>query len=69
MFVVRLLVTVMIFILGLALNVNVLDSRRPFIPFEEFYNETLSEAIEMDNDFSCYRCKFKVEIYLYMIES
>lgn len=40
------------------LNVNVLDSRRPHIPFEEFYNEILSEIIEMDQDFSCYRCKY-----------
>ncbi|XP_077293912.1 ubiquitin protein ligase E3A isoform X2 [Arctopsyche grandis] len=43
--------------LGLVLNVNDLDSRRPFIPFEEFYNETLSDIIEMDHDFSCYRSR------------
>lgn len=33
------------------LQVNVLDCRKPYIPFEEFYNEPLSDAIEMDNDY------------------
>lgn len=37
--------------LGEELNVNILDCRSPFIPFEEFYNEPLSDAIEMDNDY------------------
>lgn len=37
------------------LQVNVLDCRRPFIPFEEFYNEPLSDAIEMDNDYLYYK--------------
>jgi len=44
--------------LGLALNINVLDSRCPYISFDEFFNETLSDNIEMDQDFSCYRCEF-----------
>lgn len=38
-----------------ALQVNVLDCRKPYIPFEEFYNEPLSDAIEMDNDYLYYR--------------
>lgn len=33
------------------LDVNVMDCRKPFIPFEEFYNDPLSDAIEMDNDY------------------
>lgn len=37
------------------LGVNVLDSRQPFMPFEEFYNEPLSDAIEMDNDYLNYK--------------
>lgn len=41
--------------LALELNVNVLDSRKPYIPFEEFYNEPLSDAIEMDNDYLNYK--------------
>lgn len=53
--------------LGIALNVNVIDCRKPYIPFEEFYNETLSDNIEMDQDFSCYRCKQIKLFYLEMI--
>lgn len=37
------------------LQVNVLDCRKPYIPFEEFYNELLSDAIEMDNDYLYYK--------------
>lgn len=37
------------------LQVNVLDCRKPLIPFEEFYNEPLSESIEMDNDYLYYK--------------
>lgn len=37
------------------LQVNVLDCRKPYIPFEEFYNEPLSDAIEMDNDYLYYK--------------
>lgn len=33
------------------LRVNVLDCRKPYIIFDEFYNEPLSDAIEMDNDY------------------
>ncbi|KAL1459581.1 hypothetical protein WDU94_011550 [Cyamophila willieti] len=41
--------------LGKLLQVNVLDARKPLIPFLEFYNEPLSDAIEMDRDFGYYR--------------
>lgn len=37
------------------LGVHVLDCRKPFIPFDEFYNEPLSDAIEMDNDYLYYK--------------
>lgn len=36
-------------------NVNVQDCRKPFIPFEEFYNDPLSDAIEMDQDYLNYK--------------
>lgn len=41
--------------LGTELQINILDSRKPFLPFSEFYNETLSETVEMDKDFACYK--------------
>ncbi|GBP48230.1 Ubiquitin-protein ligase E3A [Eumeta japonica] len=41
--------------LAIELEVNVLDSRKPFLPFEEFYNEPLSDTIEMDKDFANYK--------------
>ncbi|XP_052120401.1 ubiquitin-protein ligase E3A isoform X2 [Frankliniella occidentalis] len=37
------------------LQINVLDSRKPLIPFTEFYNEPLSEAVEMDKDFAHFK--------------
>ncbi|KAJ1525999.1 hypothetical protein ONE63_009178 [Megalurothrips usitatus] len=37
------------------LQINVLDSRKPFIPFTDFYNEPLSEAVEMDKDFAHFK--------------
>ncbi|KAF4531751.1 hypothetical protein B566_EDAN014491 [Ephemera danica] len=41
--------------LGTELQINVLDARKPLIPFSEFYNEPLSEAVEMDKDFAYYK--------------
>lgn len=32
-----------------------MDARKPFIPFTDFYNEPLSDAIEMDKDFAYYK--------------
>ena len=37
------------------LNINCMDCRVPLVPFEEFYNETLSEAIQMDRDYLSYK--------------
>lgn len=37
------------------LSISMLDCRKPFIPYEEFYNEPLSDAIEMDNDYLNYK--------------
>ncbi|CAO1423964.1 unnamed protein product [Diamesa serratosioi] len=31
------------------------EIRSPIIPFEEFYNESLCDAIQMDKDYLCYR--------------
>ncbi|CAK1551648.1 unnamed protein product [Leptosia nina] len=41
--------------LAIELGVNVLDARKPYLPFEEFYNEPLSDTIEMDVDFANYK--------------
>lgn len=45
--------------LALELNVSILDCRKPYLPFEEFYNEPLSDAIEMDNDYLNYKDRRK----------
>ncbi|XP_072390654.1 ubiquitin-protein ligase E3A [Diabrotica undecimpunctata] len=37
------------------LGIHVLDCRTPYIPFTEFYNEPLSDAVEMDRDFANYK--------------
>lgn len=37
------------------LNISVMDCRVPLVPFEEFYNETLSDAIQMDRDYLSYK--------------
>ncbi|XP_029168736.1 ubiquitin-protein ligase E3A isoform X2 [Nylanderia fulva] len=41
--------------LATELGINALDARKPFIPFTDFYNEPLSDAIEMDKDFAYYK--------------
>ncbi|CAH2091795.1 unnamed protein product [Euphydryas editha] len=41
--------------LATELDVNLLDVRKPYLPFEEFYNEPLSDTIEMDIDLA--NCK------------
>lgn len=40
------------------LQIDPLYSIKPWIPFEDFYNEPLSDAIEMDND-----CKSSFNIH------
>lgn len=42
-------------VLAEELKVNVLDCRKPYVPFDEFYNEPLSDAVEMDNDYLYYK--------------
>jgi len=37
------------------LQINFLDSRKPVIPFPEFYNEPLSDVIEMDKDYTHFK--------------
>lgn len=41
--------------LAAELGIHVLDCRKPFLPFSEFYNEPLSDAVEMDRDFANYK--------------
>lgn len=41
--------------LAVELGLSVLDCRKPFLPFSEFYNEPLSEVVEMDRDFANYK--------------
>lgn len=41
--------------LAVELGINVLDARKPILPFSEFYNEPLSDAVEMDKDFAYYK--------------
>ncbi|XP_055316657.1 ubiquitin-protein ligase E3A isoform X2 [Sitodiplosis mosellana] len=51
------------------LQVNVLDCRKPYIPFEEFYNEPLSDAIEMDNDYLYYKNRQGDKRFSFMLYS
>lgn len=37
------------------LQISVMDCRVPLIPFEEFYNELLSDAMQMDRDYLSYK--------------
>lgn len=55
--------------LGQELNVNVFDCRQPYIPFEEFYNEPLSDAIEMDNDYLNYKNRQNDKKFSFMLYS
>ncbi|EZA49622.1 hypothetical protein DMN91_005559 [Ooceraea biroi] len=41
--------------LATELGITALDARKPLIPFTDFYNEPLSDAIEMDKDFAYYK--------------
>jgi len=38
-----------------ALQVSAIDCRRPLVPLEEFYNEALSENIQMHHDYLSYK--------------
>ncbi|XP_076343706.1 ubiquitin-protein ligase E3A-like isoform X2 [Tachypleus tridentatus] len=37
------------------LGIHVIDCRKPLIPFEDYYNELLSDNLEMDHDFTNYK--------------
>ncbi|XP_073842079.1 ubiquitin protein ligase E3A isoform X2 [Musca autumnalis] len=37
------------------LSISCMDCRIPLVPFEEFYNEPLSDAIQMDRDYLSYK--------------
>ncbi|XP_061636439.1 ubiquitin-protein ligase E3A isoform X2 [Phyllopteryx taeniolatus] len=37
------------------IGVRPIDSRKPLIPFEDFVNESLSEVVEMDKDFTFFK--------------
>ncbi|KAK4883149.1 hypothetical protein RN001_006468 [Aquatica leii] len=57
-------------LLALELGVNILDCRTPFLPFSEFYNEPLSDAVEMDRDFANYKSesgKFSFMNYAFIL--
>ncbi|XP_058835486.1 ubiquitin-protein ligase E3A isoform X2 [Topomyia yanbarensis] len=41
--------------LATELDVNILDCRKPSVPYEEFYNEPLCDVIEMDHDYLSYK--------------
>lgn len=41
--------------LSIELGVSPLECRKPYIPFESFYNEPLSDIIEMDKDYLNYK--------------
>lgn len=40
--------------LAAEISVTILDCRKPYMPFEEFYNETLSDNVEMAHDYLNY---------------
>ncbi|KAJ8675961.1 hypothetical protein QAD02_011747 [Eretmocerus hayati] len=41
--------------LAVELGISSLDARNPLIPFTDFYNEPLSDTVEMDKDFAYYK--------------
>ena len=41
--------------LATELTITTMDSRKPLIPFIDFYNEPLSDAVEMDKDYAYYK--------------
>ncbi|XP_030748877.1 ubiquitin-protein ligase E3A isoform X2 [Sitophilus oryzae] len=42
------------------LGIHVLDCRKPYLPFNEFYNEPLSDLVEMDRDFANYKSELGI---------
>lgn len=41
--------------MAIELGITALDARKPLIPFTDFYNGYLSDAIEVDKDFNYYK--------------
>lgn len=55
---------------ALYLGVYILDCRKPYLPFSEFYNEPLSDVVEMDRDFANYKSelgKFSFMNYAFIL--
>ncbi|KAH1021654.1 hypothetical protein HUJ04_011145 [Dendroctonus ponderosae] len=48
--------------LATVLGVNILDCRKPFLPYSDFYNEPLSEMVEMDRDFANFKSELERRI-------
>lgn len=44
-----------------SLQIDLMDCIKPFLPFSEFYNEPLSDAVEMDKDYSNYKNAIRYE--------
>lgn len=59
--------------LAIELGINVNDCRRPCVAFDDFYNEPLSDAIEMDQDYLNYKnrrldeSKFSFMLYSFIL--
>lgn len=51
------------------LGVRAIDCRKPLIPFEEFYNEPLSDQMEMDRDFAYYNSENERNKFSFMNHS
>ncbi|KAK9871311.1 hypothetical protein WA026_011579 [Henosepilachna vigintioctopunctata] len=47
------------------LGLHLLSCRKPFLPYEEFYNELLSDAVEMDRDFANYKSEVGKFSFMY----
>lgn len=45
----------MYFFSGAELQVNSLNCRKTLLPLTDFYNEPLSDSVEMDRDFANYK--------------
>lgn len=45
-----------------ALEISVLDSRKPLIPYNDYYNEPLCDCVEMDKDFTNFKSETIVSV-------
>ncbi|XP_066246881.1 ubiquitin-protein ligase E3A isoform X2 [Euwallacea similis] len=46
--------------LAKVLGVHILDCRKPHLPYSEFYNEPLSDMVEMDRDFANFKSELGI---------